>query len=514
MTIFSDLGLAEPILRAVTDTGYTAPTPIQAQVIPAMLDGQDVVGIAQTGTGKTAAFVLPILHKLASDDDKVGHRRVKVLMMVPTRELATQIADGLKIYGKHINVKSTVVVGGVKPGGQLKALANGLDIVIATPGRLLDHLQSGAVRLDKTTTVILDEADQMLDLGFMPAIRKIMAKLPRQRQTAMLSATMPKQIRNLADDFLNNPVEVSVAPAAKPIEKIDQSVCFVPAKAKRAVLVQLLADREVERAIVFTRTKHGADRVVKYLDKAGLLAAAIHGNKSQNNRQKTLNAFRAGQLPILVATDVAARGIDIDDVSHVINYELPNVAESYVHRIGRTARAGRSGVAIALCDPSERKHLRGIERLTKVKLAVRDISVDDAMEAELAAQALATEQRGAAPQEEQDRDDHRGRSQGKRRGPSSRQRHKSGKKPQHRQDRSHADKPKAAESTDEHHKPSKPKPQRHRSRATQRKNRKIFNKTNRQKQAQNQNQNQPGSPGQASQGESGTSDKDDRNKAA
>lgn len=434
MTKFSELGLAEPIQDAITKTGYTAPTPIQAEVIPAMLDGKDVVGIAQTGTGKTAAFVLPVLNKLVNDDHKVGPRRVKTLMLVPTRELATQIADGLKIYGKNVSFNSTVVVGGVKPGGQLKALANGLDIVIATPGRLLDHLNTGAVRLDKTTTVILDEADQMLDLGFMPAIRKIMAKLPNTRQTAMLSATMPKQIRMLANDFLHNPVEVSVAPASKPIEKIDQSVCMIPPNAKRAVLVQLLADREVERAIVFTRTKHGADRVVKHLDKAGLMAAAIHGNKSQNNRQKTLKAFRNGQMPILVATDVAARGIDIDDVSHVINYELPNVSESYVHRIGRTARAGRSGVAIALCDPSERKYLRDIERLTKVKLRVRDVSIEDALEAEQAAQAMAASNRpaGREVEVEQDEDEQRERRQ-RRPNNNNKRRQSSGQKPGQKQ---------------------------------------------------------------------------------
>tara|TARA_X000000368_G_scaffold116791_2_gene91192 strand:+ start:9387 stop:11003 length:1617 start_codon:yes stop_codon:yes gene_type:complete len=434
LTKFSELGLAEPIQQAIADTGYTAPTPIQAGVIPAMLDGKDIVGIAQTGTGKTAAFVLPVLNKLVNDDHKVGARRVKTLMLVPTRELATQIADGLKTYGKKVSFNSTVVVGGVKPGGQLKALANGLDIVIATPGRLLDHLNTGAVRLDKTTTIILDEADQMLDLGFMPAIRKIMAKLPNTRQTAMLSATMPAQIRKLAEDFLHNPVEVSVAPASKPIEKIDQSVCMIPQNAKRAVLVQLLADREVERAIVFTRTKHGADRVVKHLDKAGLMSAAIHGNKSQNNRQKTLKAFRNGQMPILVATDVAARGIDIDDVSHVINYELPNVSESYVHRIGRTARAGRSGVAIALCDPSERKYLRDIERLTKVKLRVRDVSVEDALEAEQAAQAMAASSRPAGREVEVEQDEDEQREYRQRRpNNNNKRRQSSGQKPGQKQ---------------------------------------------------------------------------------
>ena len=417
---FSALDLVEPILNAVTDTGYTQPTPIQARVIPAMLAGDDVVGIAQTGTGKTAAFVLPILNRLALDEERVSARRAKALVLVPTRELAIQIADGIATYGKHLDVTASVVVGGVKPGPQQRALARGVDVLIATPGRLLDHLGTGAVRLDRTHTVILDEADQMLDLGFMPAIRKIMAKLPNQRQTAMLSATMPGPIRKLAEDFLHNPVEVAVAPASKPIEKIEQSVCYVPASAKRAVLVQLLADPAVERAIVFTRTKHGADRVVKHLDQAGLLAAAIHGNKSQNNRQRTLDAFRSGKMPILVATDVAARGIDIDDVSHVINFELPNVAESYVHRIGRTARAGRSGIAIALCDPSERKHLRAIEKLTKIRLDEREIAIDDALAAEAAAMAQAVDERAARPAEKAGRDEVQDRSSHNRRSSQNR----------------------------------------------------------------------------------------------
>ncbi|MBV6634001.1 MAG: DEAD/DEAH box helicase [Alphaproteobacteria bacterium] len=440
---FGNLNLAKPILRAIEAEGYDKPTPIQAQAITPLMDGADLVGIAQTGTGKTAAFLLPLLNKLNSDQDKIGQRRAKALILVPTRELATQIADGLKIYGKDVPHKATVVVGGVKPGGQIKALTAGLDIIIATPGRLLDHISTGAVRLDKTTTVVLDEADQMLDLGFMPTIRKIMAKLPNSRQTAMFSATMPDQIRKLANDFLHRPVEVSVAPASKPIEKIEQSVIHVRQQAKRAVLVKLLADRSVERAIVFTRTKHGADRVVKQLDKAGLISAAIHGNKSQNNRQRTLNAFKKGDIRILVATDVAARGIDIDDVSHVINYELPSVSESYVHRIGRTARAGRDGVAIALCDGAERKYLRDIEKLTKIKLQVMEMDIEDALDAERAAQAMAAELGGKQERFEELEDErqgdrqrpHKRRGQGKDGGNRGRGGHGRGGQGRGRQDR-------------------------------------------------------------------------------
>ncbi|VAW01027.1 ATP-dependent RNA helicase RhlE [hydrothermal vent metagenome] len=363
MTQFSELALAEPILRAVADEGYTAPTPIQAKVIPQMLDGRDIIGIAQTGTGKTAAFVLPLLHQHLQLHGRPGHKSCHALILAPTRELAAQIAQNIENYGKHIQHSVTVVVGGVRPGPQIKALSQGVDIVVATPGRLEDHISTGKFRLDKTTTVILDEADQMLDLGFMPAIRRILSKLPKQRQTLLLSATMPKQIRALAGDFLNQPVEISVAPQSRPIERIQQTVYFAEKPAKRDLLTTLLSAPDVRRAIVFTRTKHGANKVVQNLEKAGIAAAAIHGNKSQNQRQKTLAAFKSAQLNVLVATDIAARGIDIDDISHVINYEIPNIAETYVHRIGRTARAGKGGVAISLCDGSERKFLRGIEKL-------------------------------------------------------------------------------------------------------------------------------------------------------
>ena len=390
LTQFKDLGLADPILRALESAGYDTPTPIQAKLIPEMLAGRDVVGIAQTGTGKTAAFVLPLLNEVAKSHTPVAKRSCHTLIVTPTRELAAQIADNVGIYGKHIKHRCAVVVGGVKPNPQIRAMANGVDILVATPGRLLDHMSSGAIRIDKTTTVILDEADQMLDLGFLPAIRKIMSNLPQTRRTALLSATMPKQIRGLASDFLNSPVEITVTPNSKPIERIDQRVIHVPKRAKTALLLDLLGEMAYERAIVFTRTKHGADKVARHLDKGGFPAAAIHGNKSQNQRKRALEAFKTGTTGILVATDIAARGIDVDDVSHVVNFDLPNVPESYVHRIGRTARAGKEGTAIAFCDSEERGLLRDIERLIKTSLPKENADAkygDIAKEAEARAQA-------------------------------------------------------------------------------------------------------------------------------
>jgi len=376
LTQFTDLGLADPILRALETAGYKTPTPIQAKLIPVMLDGKDVVGIAQTGTGKTAAFVLPLLNEIAASQSSVEPRSCKAVIVTPTRELAAQIAENITAYAKHIKLSSTVVVGGVKPNPQIRAMSRGVDILVATPGRLLDHMGSGAIRLDKTTTVILDEADQMLDLGFLPAIKRIMKALPRQRRTALLSATMPKQIRGLASEFLNNPVEISVTPASKPVERIEQSVVFIQKYAKPNLLVNILQENAFERVIVFTRTKHGADKVARVLTKSDLPAAAIHGNKSQNQRKRALESFKKGQTPILVATDIAARGIDVDGVSHVINYDLPNVPESYVHRIGRTARAGADGVAIAFCDREEKSLLRDIEKLMKISIPKEDATED------------------------------------------------------------------------------------------------------------------------------------------
>ncbi|KAF0137520.1 MAG: ATP-dependent RNA helicase RhlE, partial [Rhodospirillaceae bacterium] len=376
MKQFHELGLAESLLRAVSAEGYVIPTPIQAEVVPAMLAGHDVLGIAQTGTGKTAAFVLPLLHRIGEQVNGPVARSCRVLILIPTRELATQIADNIRCYGRFMRLSMTVVIGGVKHGTQIRSLASGVDVIVATPGRLLDHLLSGVVRLDQTTTVVLDEADQMLDLGFMPAIRRLMVQLPKVRQTVLMSATMPQQIRSLARDFQSNPMEIAVATAARPVGQVVQRVMQVDSISKRRVLVDLLSNPSVSRVIVFTRTKRGADKVNLHLQKAGLSAAAIHSNKSQGQRESILAAFRSGRVPILVATDIAARGIDVDDVSHVVNYELPGVAEVYVHRIGRTARAGRTGTAISLCDPTERGLLRDIERLTGIPLDCKDASAE------------------------------------------------------------------------------------------------------------------------------------------
>lgn len=328
-----------------------------------MLAARDVVGIAQTGTGKTAAFVLPLLQRIAGTRAGPTKKRCSALILVPTRELAAQVDESIRVYGRFVSVTTAVVVGGLKPRPQIRALAPGVDIVIATPGRLEDHLGTGAVRLDRTTTLILDEADQMLDLGFAPAIRRIANALPKARQTVLLSATMPKPIRALARDYLDDPVEIAIAPNSVPVDRIRQQVIWTDRAAKRDRLIELLKQEDISRAIVFTRTKHGADRLSRQLRRAGLSSAAIHGDRNQNQRSRALEDFRTARVPILVATDIAARGIDIDDVSHVVNFELPNVPQAYVHRIGRTARAGSNGTAISLCDASERGLLKDIERL-------------------------------------------------------------------------------------------------------------------------------------------------------
>ncbi len=369
LTQFTDLGLAEPLLRAIQGEGYTTPTSIQATVIPTVLEQRDVIGIAQTGTGKTAAFVLPLLSRIHDMELTPNRAGCTALILAPTRELAAQIAESIRVYGKHMKPAVAVVVGGVKHNPQIKAMAPGVDILVATPGRLLDHMDSGTIRLDGTSVIVLDEGDQMLDLGFVPAIRKVMAALPKKRQTMLFSATMPKPIKALAHDFLKNPAEVAVAAVSKPIDRIEQRVIHLPHVEKKDRLIDLMSAPEIERAIVFTRTKRGADRVSEGLVKAGFGAAAIHGNKSQNQRERALRDFKQGRTTILVATDIAARGIDIDDVSHVFNFELPNIPESYVHRIGRTARAGRSGAAISFCDGTERQYLLDIEKLTGLKIA-------------------------------------------------------------------------------------------------------------------------------------------------
>lgn len=369
---FSGLGLAEPLLRALRAQDYDRPTPIQAQAIPELLAGKDLLGIAQTGTGKTAAFALPILQHLSASRERPGPRTARALILAPTRELAIQIGQAFRDYGRHLSLRQAVIFGGVSQRPQVKALQRGVDILVATPGRLLDLMEQRHLRLDSAAHFVLDEADRMLDMGFIRDVKKIAAALPRRRQTLLFSATMPGAVTGLAAALLRDPVRVAVTPAATPVERIEQRVFFVAAGEKRALLARILRDPALERSIVFTRTKHRANRVAQHLDQAGIAADAIHGNKSQGARQRTLEAFRGGRLRVLVATDIAARGIDVDGVTHVINFELPNVPEDYVHRIGRTARAGASGAAISLCDPSEQAFLRGIEALTKRRLEVAE----------------------------------------------------------------------------------------------------------------------------------------------
>jgi len=369
LTQFIDLGLAKPLLKALADEGYTQPTPIQAQAIPGVLGGRDLLGIAQTGTGKTAAFALPILHRLAEDRRAAPRRSARVLVLSPTRELATQIGESFKAYGRHLGISVAVVFGGVKYGGQMRALAGGVDVLVATPGRLLDHLQEKSITLEGVETFVLDEADQMLDMGFIVPIRRIVKFLPRQRQNLFFSATMPGEIEKLTGEILNpNPLKVSVTPQATTVERINQRVLFVEQQRKRALLAELFDDQSFKRVIVFTRTKRGADRVAKGLEQVGIDAAAIHGDKSQGQRERALAAFKKGEVRALVATDIAARGIDIDAVSHVVQYELPNVPEAYVHRIGRTARAGADGSAVAFCADDERSLLKDIEKVTRQRI--------------------------------------------------------------------------------------------------------------------------------------------------
>ncbi len=369
MTQFSDFGLAEPILRALTKEGYTKPTPIQAQAIPHLLAGRDLLGIAQTGTGKTAAFALPTLNKLAANPAPRVTRTCRALILSPTRELASQIAESFVAYGRELNLTVATVFGGVPIGRQQRMLERGIDVLVATPGRLLDLIDRNALSLSHVEVFVLDEADQMLDLGFIHALKRVVPMLPRRRQSLFFSATMPKAIADLADRFLHNPEKVEVTPVATTAERVSQRVMFVNQSEKQALLHLTLADPSISRVLVFSRTKHGADRVVRHLANASIPAAAIHGNKSQAQRERALDDFRTGHCRVLVATDIAARGIDVDGVTHVINFELPNVPEQYVHRIGRTARAGATGEAIAFCAPDERAYLRDIEKLTRQKIA-------------------------------------------------------------------------------------------------------------------------------------------------
>jgi ATP-dependent RNA helicase RhlE len=373
LTQFSDLGLAKGLLAALQAEGYELPTPIQAQAIPIIMAGRDLLGVAQTGTGKTAAFALPILDRLSRGARRrPSPRACRVLALAPTRELAQQICESFHAYGARSGITVAVVVGGAKFSAQVRNLAGGVDVLVATPGRLIDHLEQRTLRLDEVEALVLDEADQMLDLGFLEPIRKIVRALPKVRQNLLFSATMPKEIAVLAKEILRDPAEVRVAPQATTVERVAQRVVHIEAERKREVLLELLNSQQVSRAIVFTRTKRGADRLTKYITEAGVEAAAIHGNKSQSQRERALSAFKSGRLTALIATDIAARGIDVDAVSHVVNYELPNVPETYVHRIGRTARAGAEGVAITLCDPEELRLLRDIEKLTRLAIPSED----------------------------------------------------------------------------------------------------------------------------------------------
>ena len=370
MTDFAGLELAQPILRAIADEGYTTLTPIQRKSIPPLLEGRDLLGVAQTGTGKTAAFALPLLHRLAENAGQSHSRRPRALILAPTRELAGQIGDSLRAYGRHLRLRSAVVFGGTSIRPQIRALAHGLHVLVATPGRLIDLMNQGHLRLDAVEVFILDEADRMLDMGFIRDVKKITAALPDRRQTMLFSATMPESVQGLADGLLSDPVRVEAAPSATTVEKVEQRVLFVPKDKKRALLGELLNDKSIERVLIFTRTKHGANRVARHLHHSGIQSDAIHGNKTQNARQRALEDFRSGRIRALVATDIAARGIDVEGVTHVINFELPNDPESYVHRIGRTARAGAAGIAISFCDHDERATLRDIEKTIRQSVPV------------------------------------------------------------------------------------------------------------------------------------------------
>jgi ATP-dependent RNA helicase RhlE len=392
MTTFNQMGLIEPILKALVHEGYTTPTPIQSQAIPHLLQGRDLLGCAQTGTGKTAAFALPILQHLHQAPGSAQRRNIRCLILTPTRELAIQIEESLRAYGRYLPLKHLVVFGGVGQTPQVQALQRGVDVLVATPGRLLDLIQQGYISLQHLEVFVLDEADRMLDMGFVHDVKRIITKLPAKRQTLFFSATMPPDIQQLAATILTNPVKVEVTPVSSTAETVAQTIFHVDKNNKRLLLLHLLKSSDIRSVLVFTRTKHGADRVVKDLQKEGVSAQAIHGNKSQNNRQAALQGFKNGTVRVLVATDIAARGIDIDELGHVINYELPNIPETYVHRIGRTGRAGASGQAFSFCEAEEREYLRDIQ-----KLIGRQIPVDASHPFANAAPASAPAQRPAAP---------------------------------------------------------------------------------------------------------------------
>ena len=367
---FEQLGLIEPILKALKTEGYTSPTPIQQQAIPVALQGKDILGCAQTGTGKTAAFALPMLQLLSKDKITKGYRYTRGLILTPTRELAIQIDESFTAYGKHVGLKHEVIYGGVPQTQQVISIRNGVDILIATPGRLLDLIDQGIVHLDDLEMFVLDEADRMLDMGFINDVKKVIRLLPKQKQTLFFSATMPPQIQQLVNALLQQPVQIEVTPVSSTVETIGQEVYMVDKKDKQSLLVHLLQEKNITRSLVFARTKHGADRLAKALNNANIKADAIHGDKLQNARQRALLNFKSGRLKVLVATDIAARGIDVDNLTHVINFDLPNVPETYVHRIGRTGRAGASGIALSFCDREERAYLKDIVRLTAQAIPV------------------------------------------------------------------------------------------------------------------------------------------------
>lgn len=371
--LFTDLELIEPILKSLAKEGYTSPTPIQAQAIPHILTGRDVLGAAQTGTGKTAAFAIPTLQLLSRERslENTG-RAIKCLILTPTRELAIQIEESFTAYGSNLQLRHAVIFGGVNQHSQVQKLKKGVDILVATPGRLLDLMQQGFIDLRHIEIFILDEADRMLNMGFINDVRKVLAKLPSKKQTLLFSATMPPEILGLANSILNNPVKVEVAPVTSTAESVQQMVFFVEKSNKRLLLAEILQSDRITSVLVFTRTKHGADRVVKDLERVGITAQAIHGNKSQNNRQRALSNFKSGETRVLVATDIAARGIDVDDLAYVINYDLPNEPETYIHRIGRTGRAGKNGVALSLCDREEFEYLLDIQKLIGKQIKVME----------------------------------------------------------------------------------------------------------------------------------------------
>lgn len=365
---FNQLNIIQPILKALQDVGYEKPTDIQSKAITPILEGKDLLGCARTGTGKTAAFAIPILQQLHG---KARSSKPRALVLTPTRELALQVEENFRLYGKYLHVSCTSIFGGVAQGRQVQILSRGVDIIVATPGRLLDLTNQGFINLSQLEILVLDEADTMLDMGFLHDVKKILTKIPKEKQTLFFSATMPRPIQTFAESLLKNPVSVFASPVSSAAPKVDQSVFFVDKNQKPDLLVKILRDVSIERSLVFTRTKHGADKLVKQLAKTGILAAAIHGNKSQPSRQKALLAFKKNQIRVLVATDIASRGIDIDELPHVVNFELPNVPETYVHRIGRTGRAGKSGTAISFCDIEEKNNLNQIQKLIGFTMPVK-----------------------------------------------------------------------------------------------------------------------------------------------